>query len=67
MKTLLKRRTGLIGPAIVKQLVEAHGGRISAVSDGVGKRSTLRSPCRLPESIFTESSPFPQGNLIRSD
>jgi CheY-like chemotaxis protein len=57
------RRGGLgLGLSLVKQLVELHGGKVSARSDGVGKGSefTLRLP------LAAEQQPQPQGQSGRA-
>jgi two-component system CheB/CheR fusion protein len=41
-----------IGLAVVQQLVELHGGSVSAHSDGAGKGATFR--IRLPRSVDTK-------------
>jgi CheY-like chemotaxis protein len=51
-RTLDRAQGGLgIGLSLVKTVVELHGGRVSAASDGVGHGSefTIRLPCLLQE------------------
>lgn len=51
--TMTRRHGGLVlGLAIVKQLVEAHGGNVQAKSPGVGKGSTF--VVSLPVAIVYE-------------
>jgi PAS domain S-box-containing protein len=47
-----------LGLAIVRELVELHGGRVSAASDGLGKGATFH--VRLPRTI-AESRPAARG------
>lgn len=44
-----------IGLAVVQQLVELHGGSVSAYSEGIGKGATFT--IRLPRSMQTKSAP----------
>ena len=46
-----------IGLAVVQQLVELHGGSVTAFSAGVGKGATFR--IRLPRSVDTKRRPSP--------
>jgi PAS domain S-box-containing protein len=57
-----ERRGGLgVGLAIVKQLVDAHGGRVVARSPGrgLGTTLTLTLPCIAPASAADDASPLP--------
>jgi signal transduction histidine kinase len=52
--TLDRSQGGLgIGLALVRRLVELHGGSVSAVSDGAerGSTFTIRLPCAVPASV----------------
>ena len=50
-----------IGLAVVQQLVELHGGSVSASSGGVGKGATFK--IRLPRSVETKTSSAPDLEL----
>jgi len=57
--TIGRRHEGLgLGLAIVRQLVELHGGSISAVSDGLGKGSTFT--VRIPVAVVGQRNPLPR-------
>ncbi|EGH34278.1 signal transduction histidine kinase with CheB and CheR activity, partial [Pseudomonas syringae pv. japonica str. M301072] len=49
-----------VGLSLVKQLVEAHGGSISAHSDGLGQGATFKVafPLSSPPRISTQSEAF---------
>jgi CheY-like chemotaxis protein len=62
-RTLDRSRGGLgLGLALVKGLVELHGGRVAAASDGPGKGATIT--CRLPLGSNEEApaAPTPGGS-----
>ena len=50
-----------IGLAVVQQLVELHGGSVTAHSDGPGKGATFT--IRLPRSVQAKSRSAPMGDL----
>ena len=50
-----------IGLAVVQQLVELHGGSVTADSGGPGKGATFT--IRLPRSVQAKSTPEPVGDL----
>lgn len=50
-----------IGLAVVQQLVELHGGAVTAHSDGVGHGASFA--IRLPRSVESESEPKPTFEL----
>ena len=50
-----------IGLAVVQQLVELHGGAVTAHSEGRGKGATFT--IRLPRSVQAKSTPAPLGDL----
>ncbi|HEX3251878.1 MAG TPA: ATP-binding protein [Pyrinomonadaceae bacterium] len=50
-----------IGLAVVQQLVELHGGSVTAYSAGTGKGATFE--IRLPRSVDTKRPPAPVFNL----
>lgn len=57
-----RAQTGMgIGLAVVQQLVELHGGSVSAHSDGKGKGATFT--IRLPRSVNTRMSVAPVVDL----
>jgi signal transduction histidine kinase/DNA-binding response OmpR family regulator len=71
-----RRHSGLgLGLSIVKQLVHAHGGAISAVSEGIGRGSTFqisipfRPTARVAEGLRAPSDPPPRpdGESLRLD
>jgi len=68
-RSIARSEGGLgIGLTIVKKLAEMHGGRVSAVSEGVGKGSefTVRLPAASKASV-TESKPGVTPGEMRSD
>ena len=50
-----------IGLAVVQQLVELHGGSVTAHSEGAGKGATFT--IRLPRSVQAKSTSAPAGEL----
>lgn len=66
-----RQRGGLgLGLAIVKQIVDAHGGSISAESEGLGKGSTFRfrlplmqTPSAIDAKLDLDPSAFPLSGL----
>ena len=52
-----------LGLALVKSLVELHGGSVAASSDGLGQGSkfAIRLP-RAPETVESDPSPRPESN-----
>jgi CheY-like chemotaxis protein/anti-sigma regulatory factor (Ser/Thr protein kinase) len=63
-----RTRGGLgLGLAITKQLVELHGGHISAESEGEGRGSTFRVSLPIAVVPKTQSVPDRAGRQIRTD
>jgi PAS domain S-box-containing protein len=57
-----RAQTGMgIGLAVVQQLVELHGGSVSAYSGGTGKGATFT--IRLPRTVEAKSRPAPEVDL----
>jgi signal transduction histidine kinase/ActR/RegA family two-component response regulator len=64
-----RRHTGLgLGLAIVRQLVELHGGTVHAASDGIGRGATftVRLPIALPEIPEGEAASHEERRTARS-
>jgi PAS domain S-box-containing protein len=60
-----RRQTGLgLGLSIVKQLVEAHGGTVTASSAGLGKGATFK--VQLPTEALLPASPAPDDGLSQT-
>lgn len=61
-----RQRGGLgLGLAIVKHLVEAHGGSVSAESEGLGKGTTFE--VQLPASGVAQSSEEPESTMASGE
>ena len=60
---LSRRHGGLgLGLAVVRQLVDLHGGSIEAASGGLGSGSTFT--IRIPVERAAEADPMPKGSLL---
>jgi len=68
-QTLDRSRGGLgIGLTLVRGLVELHGGRVEAHSEGIGRGSTfeIHLPLRASNSPSTAASPVPENASART-
>jgi hypothetical protein len=75
VRTLDRSEGGLgVGLALVKSIVELHGGRVSAASAGIGKGTTITVTLPVQKQVATETSvatqtvvPSPQRVLVVDD